>query len=89
MTGGYHADMASTEKISVSLDIGSLALARRAAQIDGLSLSAWLSRLIRRHAWESERPRLDPDEQARTDQRTAELDEQEAAPHREGWRAAG
>jgi hypothetical protein len=81
--------MASTEKISVSLDIGSLALARRAAEIDGLSLSAWLSRLIRRHAWESERPRLSPDDQARADQRTAELDEQEAAIHREEWRAAG
>jgi hypothetical protein len=81
--------MATTEKISVSLDIGSLALARRAAEIDGLSLSAWLSRLIRRHAWESERPRLSPDDQTRADQRTAELDEQEAAIHREEWRAAG
>jgi len=59
--------MASTEKISVSLDLGSRALARPAAEID--SRSAWLSRLMRRHAWESERPRLSPDDQARADQR--------------------
>ena len=81
--------MASTEKISLSLDSGSLLLARRAAEIEGVSLSAWLSRLVRRHAWESERPRLSGDEQARADERTAELDEQDAAEHREEWRAAG
>ena len=73
----------------MSLDVGSLVLARRAAEIDGLSLSAWLSRLIRRHAWESERPRLSPEDQARADGRTVELDEQELAVHREEWRAAG
>jgi len=81
--------MASTEKISLSLDSGSLLLARRAAEIEGVSLSAWLSRLVRRHAWESERPRLRGDEQARVDEHVAELDEREAAEHREEWRAAG
>lgn len=81
--------MASTEKISVSLDVGALVLARRAAEIDGLSLSAWLSRLIRRHAWESERPRLGPDDRAAVDQRTVELDELEAAGHGKERRAAG
>jgi len=82
--------MASTEKISLSLDSGSLFLARRAAEFDGVSLSAWFSRLVRRHAWDSERPRLDPDEQARADERTALEDEQERAAHNEDdLRAAG
>lgn len=81
--------MGSTEKISLSLDSGSLLLARRAAAIEGMSLSAWLSRLVRRHAWESERPRLSDDEQTRSDEHAAELDEQEAAEHGEEWRAAG
>jgi len=81
--------MATTEKVSLSLDIGSLLLARRAAEIEGVSLSAWFSRLVRRHAWESERPRLTPQEQATADERAAELDEHEAAKHHEDWRAAG
>lgn len=54
--------MATTEKISLSLDTGAVLLARRAAEIDGLSLSA--SRLVRWHAWESERPRLTAEQQA-------------------------
>ena len=73
----YSRQVASTEKVSLSLDSGSLALARRAAEIEGLSLSAWTSRLVRRHAWESQRPRLAPGEQARADERTATLDEQD------------
>lgn len=82
--------MASTEKVSLSLDSGSLLLARRAAQLDGLSLSAYLSRLIRRHAWESERPARSADDQASADARAVELDEQEEAYWRgEGRRAAG
>lgn len=81
--------MATTEKISVSLDAGALLLARRAATIDGLSLSAWLSRLVSRHAWESERPRLTAEEQARADEQTAATDEREIAPRREDRRAAG
>lgn len=80
--------MATTEKISVSLEAGALLLARRAAAIDGLSLSAWMSRLVRRHAWESERPRLTVEEQARADELTVIDDEREIAVH-EGRRAAG
>ncbi len=80
--------MASTEKISLSLDVGALLLARRAAQIEGLSLSAWMSRLIRQHAWESQRPRLTAEEQARADEQTAIEDDREIALY-EGRRAAG
>lgn len=80
--------MATTEKISVSLDAGALLLARRAAMIDGLSLSAWMSRLVHRHAWESQRPRLTAEEQARADEQTAATDEREIAS-REDRRAAG
>lgn len=81
--------MATTDKISLSLDTGALLLARRAAEIDGLSLSAWMSRLVRRHAWESERPRLTADELASADQRTVADDDQELALSDEGRRAAG
>ncbi len=83
--------MASTEKVSLSLDMGSLLLARRAAEIEGLSLSAWISRLVRQHAWASQRPSLTPQQQAQADERTAALDEQEAAMRRDGEerRAAG
>lgn len=69
--------MASTEKVSLSLDAGALLLARRAAELDGMSLSAWMSRMVRQHAWESQRPPLTPEQQAQADEQTAELDEQE------------
>jgi hypothetical protein len=82
--------MASTEKISLSLDAGSLLLARRAAEIEGMSLSAWMSALVRRHAWDSQRPALAGEEQAQRDRREVELDEEEAAGWSEqGRRAAG
>ncbi len=83
--------MATTEKISLSLDTGALFLARRAAEIDGLSLSAWMSRLVRRHAWESQRPRLTAEQQRRADEQTAAEDEREEAQHEEDRRrrAAG
>jgi uncharacterized protein (DUF1778 family) len=71
--------VASTEKVSLSLDEGAALLARRAAQIEGLSLSAYMSRLVRRHAWESQRPALDVEQQHDVDDRAAALDEQEAA----------
>lgn len=80
--------MATTEKVSLSLDAGALLLARRAAEIDGLSLSAWMSRLVRRHAWESERPRRSADEQAHADERAVAEDEQDLTRH-EDRRAAG
>lgn len=69
--------MASTEKVSLSIDTGSLLLARRAAEIEGMSLSAWVSRLMRRHAWASQRPRLSPEGQARADERAAAMDDEE------------
>jgi hypothetical protein len=83
--------VASTEKVSLSLDTGSLVLARRAAVLEGMSLSAYLSRLVRRHAWESQRPVLSVEEQEAIDARTEELDEQEAADGRGAGeqRAAG
>ena len=83
--------MATTEKISLSLDTGAVFLARRAAEIDGLSLSAWMSRLVHRHAWESQRPRLTAEQQRRADEQTAAADEQEDAVHQENLRrrAAG
>jgi hypothetical protein len=71
--------MGNTEKISLSLDAGAVFLARRAAEIEGLSLSAWMSRLVRRHAWESQRPRLTAEQQARADEQTATQDEREDA----------
>ena len=83
--------MASTEKISLSLDTGAVFLARRAAEIDGLSLSAWMSRLVHRHAWESQRPRLTAEQQRHADEQTALEDEREEAAYEEHRRrrAAG
>lgn len=83
--------MGTTEKISLSLDTGAVLLARRAAEIDGLSLSAWMSRLVHRHAWESQRPRLTAEHQRRVDEQTALEDEREEAAHEEHRRrrAAG
>ncbi|MFN2496414.1 MAG: hypothetical protein ABR608_10985 [Pseudonocardiaceae bacterium] len=69
----------ATEKISLSMDAGALLLARRAAEIEGMSLSAWMSRLVRQHAWASQRPRLTPEQQAQADERATSLDEREAA----------
>lgn len=80
--------MASTEKVSLSLDTGSLLLARRAAEIEGVSLSAWMSRLIRQHAWASQRPNLTPEQQADADETAAATDEQEIWDAR-ARRAAG
>lgn len=63
----------------MSLDAGSLLLARRAAALECLSLSAYLSQLVRRHAWASERPLLSVEQQEALDVRTVALDEEEAA----------
>ena len=56
-----------------------------------MSLSAWMSRLVRQHAWASQRPRLSPEQQARADERTVALDDDEVAMERDGGeqRAAG
>jgi hypothetical protein len=69
--------VASTEKVSLSIDTGSLLLARRAAEIEGMSLSAWVSELVRRYAWASQRPKLTAEAQARADERTAAMDDEE------------
>ena len=71
------------------MDAGSLLLARRAAEIDGLSLSAWISQLVRQHAWASQRPHLSAEEQARADEHTANLDEDEMLRDGGEQRAAG
>ncbi len=71
--------LVATEKISLSMDAGALLLARRAAEIEGMSLSAWMSRLVRQHAWASQRPRLTAEQQAQADERATSLDEREAA----------
>ncbi|MDQ3155091.1 MAG: hypothetical protein M3R63_26275 [Actinomycetota bacterium] len=66
------------------MDAGSLLLARRAAEIEDMSLSAWISRLVRQHAWSSQQSRLSPEQQAQADERTAALDEDELAMGRDG-----
>lgn len=80
--------MASTEKVSLSLDSGALLLARRAAEIEGLSLSAYFSALAKNHAWASQRARWTEEEQSAADARLAEVDEQELKNDQER-RAAG
>jgi len=80
--------VASTEKISLSLESGALLLARRAAALEGLSLSAYFSALAKKHAWASQRPRLIEEEQAAADERLAELDEHELGHDGREQRAA-
>jgi uncharacterized protein (DUF1778 family) len=79
----------STEKVSLSLEHDALVLARRAAAIEGLSLSAYMSRLARTYAWASERPLLGAAEQADADIALTELDEQELRNDGQEHRAAG
>lgn len=82
--------MASTEKVSLSLEAAALVLGRRAAELEGTNLSAYVSRLLLRHAWESERPALTPEEQARHDALIVEQDELEENDRgASGHRAAG
>jgi hypothetical protein len=54
----------ATRKVTVSLEVGALELAERAARRDGLSISAWLSRAARREAVRTGVGRPTPDEQA-------------------------
>lgn len=65
-----------------------LLLARRAADLEGMSLSAYVSQLALRHAWASQRPWLSPREQAVADEALVEVDEQELRERGER-RAAG
>lgn len=45
----------ATQKTSVSLDVGAIAAAKRAAEAEGVSLSAFLSQLIRERVKQDER----------------------------------
>lgn len=81
--------MGSTEKVSMSLDGDALVLGRRAAALEGLSLSAYVSAVLRRHAWASERPQRSPEQQALADERLVEIDEAELWDGGEQQRAAG
>lgn len=46
--------MASTVRVELDLDDVALWLARRAAEIEGMSLSRYVSQQLRRHAWDCE-----------------------------------
>ena len=61
----------------------------RAAAIEGLSLSAYMSRLARTYAWASERPRPTAAEQTDLDVDLTELDEQDLGDDGPEHRAAG
>jgi hypothetical protein len=61
-------------------------LARQAAEIDGMSLSASMSGLVRRHAWESQRPRLTAEQQRSADEQE-EAHQQEDRRRDELWRS--
>ena len=89
MATRYDHMVASTEKVSLSLEHDALVLARRAAVLEGLSLSAYISHLARTYAWASERPRLSAAEQADADVALTELDERELWNDGQEHRAAG
>ncbi len=70
--------MATTTKITLSVDSVALSLAQRAAEIDGVSLSAMVSRILRRHILtDYGPPSVEPygaDRQHDEDQAAADLD---------------
>lgn len=75
--------MTSTIKITLSLDSVALSLAQRAAEMDGLSVSAVVSKMLRRHILTDYGPPAGPDadadRQRDEDQAAAELDLAEQA----------
>ncbi len=89
--------MATTTKITLSVDSVALSLAHRAAEMDGLSLSAVVSKVLRRHILTDYGPSPGPytgaDRQRDEDQAIAEIDLAEQAEHldQDRWerRAAG
>ena len=89
--------MATTTKITLSLDSVALSLVQRAAELDGLSVSAVVSKMLRRHILTdygpSAEPYTDADRQRDEDQATAELELAEQAECLDqdgrGRRAAG
>ena len=90
--------MASTTKITLSIDSVALSLAQRAAELDGVSVSAVVSRVLRRHLLTDYGPSRVPgtdadrehdEEQAAADLELAELAEILDRDDRQGQRAAG
>ena len=89
--------MATTTKITLSMDSVALSLAQRAAELDGLSVSAVVSKVLRRHILTDYGPSAGPytvaDRQQDEDQAAAELDLAEQAERLDqdarGRRAAG
>lgn len=89
--------MATTTKITLSVDSVALSLAHRAAEMDGSSLSAVISKVLRRHLLTDYGPAPGPvtgaDPRHDEDQAAADLDLAEQAERldRDGWerRAAG
>ncbi|MGH3851838.1 MAG: hypothetical protein ACRDRT_19510 [Pseudonocardiaceae bacterium] len=89
--------MTTTTKITLSVDSVALSLAQRAAELDGVSVSAVVSRVLRRHILTdygpSDRPYTGADRQRDEDQATAEVDLAEQAARldqdRRERRAAG
>lgn len=89
--------MATTTKITLSVDSVALSLAHRAAEMDGVSVSAVVSKVLRRHLLTDYGPAPGPctgaDRRRDEDQASADLDLAEQAEHldQDGWerRAAG
>jgi hypothetical protein len=89
--------MATTTKVTLSVDSVALSLAHRAAEMDGVSLSAVVSKILRRHILTDYGPAPGPDTAADwhrdEDQAAADLELAEQAEHldQDGWerRAAG
>ncbi|MEO7193735.1 MAG: hypothetical protein ABIZ05_02775 [Pseudonocardiaceae bacterium] len=89
--------MTTTTKITLSVDSVALSLAQRAAELDGVSVSAVVSRVLRRHILTDygppARPYTGADRQQDEDQATAEVDLAEQAARldqdRRERRAAG
>lgn len=75
--------MATTTKVTLSVDSVALSLAQRAAELEGVSVSAVVSRVLRRHLLTdygpSARPDTGADRQHDEDQAAAELDLAEQA----------
>jgi hypothetical protein len=83
----------STEKVTLSVDRTALWMAKQSAGREGVSLSLWLSRAVRREALRQDaaRHRLSS-EALREAEREAELNEAEIQAVEEAerdWRAAG
>lgn len=90
--------MATTTKVTLSIDSVALSLAQRAAELDGASVSAVVSRVLRQHLLTDYGPPHGPDTSAerRHDEKQAgaELELSDLAEHldgdrRQGWRATG